>query len=197
MRRLTRIVMPLLAAVLALALLPPAGASATPVSAVTLAYEQHNASLPPCEFSAATLAAALRAQAPDQAEYDETFTLAIQAALTAQAAGHCAHHAAASGTPAATHPTGGSPPASVTDSTSAGPPAPLLALGGLALVLVLAAGTAMLLRLGAWEPLWLADWRQACDEAGYRLGLVRAELADRFGRHGRGSPPPPLSSPGP
>lgn len=167
-----------------------AGAAvASPVSAVTLAYQRDGGKLPACEFSAATLVAALRSQAPDQAEYDESLPLAIQAALNAQDAGACAHHARAATTATTTStsatggaPTGpaGTPPSSITGPTSAGPPAPLLALGGAALLLALAALGLTLLRLSAWEPLWLADWRQACGEAGLRLGLTWREAGDRL-----------------
>ncbi len=182
------------AAVTVLALQGPAAAAAAPVGAVALAYQRAGGRLAPCAFSAATLAAALRAQAPDQAEYDENFTLAIQAALNAQAAGACAHHgtAATGTTTSGAAAPAGSAPTSITAPTSAGPPAPLIALGLAVLLLALAALAFTLLRLSGWDSLWLADWRQACGEAGYRLSLTRGDLADRLAR--RRAPGAGLSS---
>jgi hypothetical protein len=185
------------ALVLALVLAPPAPAApAAPAGAVAEAYARHDAQLPPCEFSAATLAAALRSQTPDQTQYGGDFTLAIQGALAARAAGSCRRRArGARGASSAASTRPGGPvrglPRSITAPTGASAPAPLVALGALTLLLALMAGGVGLARLGGWQPPWMADWRQACGEASLRLDLAWHELADRFGRGPRLSARPP------
>jgi hypothetical protein len=165
-------------AVLALASLAlfPAGAAASPYTDVLRVY-QAQGSVPPCRFSSPQLAAALRGVDAYGQQYFADFGNAVESALAARAAGACipGHRLSPSGSlsPAVL-------PASPTSATGAGPPLPLLLLGGLTVFLVIAAGVGALARGAGWEPGWAAAWRHACGEAGYRLSGGRARLNDRW-----------------
>jgi hypothetical protein len=75
-------------------------------------------------------------------------------------------------------------PHSVTAATGSGIPAPIVVLALGAAVLALGAGAAGFGRLRGWDPLWLADWRHASAEAGFRVGSAWTQLVDRV-RPGR------------
>jgi hypothetical protein len=68
--------------------------------------------------------------------------------------------------------------------TSAGPPAALLILGGLAALMALVALVAVVGRALGFEPRWSLGVRHAFAEAGYRTAGVWAEFTDwvRLGR---------------
>jgi hypothetical protein len=122
----------------------PAAASAAPPSAYqqVLSVYQSQGTVPACQFSGAELSEALNGVDTYGQQYFADFTQAVQAALSARAAGACTGSATAS----ARAPGEAQPPAHfgpVTAATSAGFPAPLAVLAGLAL----AAG---LLGAGAW-----------------------------------------------
>ena len=78
--------------------------------------------------------------------------------------------------PAATTPAG--------TGTDAGDRAAILLLLAVAVLVVLGAILWALARWQAWEPLWLARWRHATGEAGWRAGNAWSEFTDwlRLGR---------------
>jgi hypothetical protein len=132
----------------ALALAAPAQAQSA-YAQVLAAYER-TGTVAPCQFGAGELQHALSGVDTYGAQYFADFTQAIEAALTARAGGQCA------ATTASPPPAAGSTPAgvsaavarlpAVTAATSAGLPAPLVVLGGLAVVLAVGAGSSLLLR---------------------------------------------------
>ena len=172
------------AAVLTLGMpLLPAAARASAYSDVLRAY-QAEGSIPPCRFSSAELAAALKGIDTYGQQYFADFTEAVQSALVQRASGACTPglpaHPLASGTAAPRVPL----PASVTAATDAGVPAPILAMAGLGILLALIAGLGALARSFGWDPQWAAAWRHAWAEASYRVGGGLEEFADWW-RSGR------------
>ena len=155
----------------------PALAGADAFTQVDQAYKR-TGKIDPCRFSAATLSAALRQETTYATQYFQDFSSAVQTALDARAGGQCQTGATAPGSLAGAH-TGGAPPASVTGATSSGIPAPMALLGICAALLALGAAVYAVARFRAWEPLWAADWRHACAEAGFRLSDHWADLTDR------------------
>jgi hypothetical protein len=135
-------------AALALALAAPGGAVAAGAAAsgsyraVLRAYERAG-TIPPCQFTGSQLQGALSGVDTYGAQYFADFTQAIQSALTSRAAGACAGGAAP--TRAAPVPAPVPGPRSdhvarlpgLTGATSAGVPAPLIALGALAVAAAL------------------------------------------------------------
>jgi hypothetical protein len=159
-----------------LALAVPGVAAADAYTTIDRVYNQNNGTIPLCRFSNAQLQAAL-SQAPTyEQEYLADFTDAVQLRISAQANGECKSGSALSTlartTPLA-QPAGRTPalPASITSSSGAGIPLPLL-IGGLIAVICLT-GTLLIagLRWMAIEPRWLTSTRHSLDEAGHRLGL--------------------------
>lgn len=151
-------------------------ASASAYSQVLQTY-QATGSIPACRFSSTQLAAALRGIDTYGQQYFADFTDAVQNALAARAAGACtpgAHR----GFSSVTAPQVPLPP-SPTSSTDASLPLPLLVLGGLTLVLAMAAVGGAGARSAGWEPAWAAAWRHACAEAGERVSGALADLVDR------------------
>jgi hypothetical protein len=71
-----------------------------------------------------------------------------------------------------------------TDEGSGDVPAPLVGLGVLALLALLAGLAVAASRWGGWEPGWAVRARHATGEAGHRVGLTFSEFADwlRLGR---------------
>jgi hypothetical protein len=118
--------------------LPSAAGAADAYQQVLRVYEADGA-IPPCRFSAPELQRALGGVDTYGAQYFADFTNAIGAALTARAAGACGP------APARQAAVGGSSDAvarlpAVTAATSAGVPLPLLVLGALAVVGLVAGG---------------------------------------------------------
>jgi hypothetical protein len=169
-----------IATLVAATLLPVSAAEAGPYAQVLHAY-QTTGTIPPCEFSSAQLATALKGVDTYGAQYFADFTNAIQGALTARASGACSHPAAAS-SPSAARPTSvptGSPRVrSVTSPTAADLPAPMLLMAGLALAFALIGTVAAVGRARGWSPAWAPRWRHAWSEAGYRVGGTWAEFVD-------------------
>jgi hypothetical protein len=157
----------------------PSSATASAYSQVLRAY-QVSGSVPPCRFSSAQLAAALRSIDTYGQQYFADFSNAVQSALAARAAGACTPgaHPRVSSSPAPQAPL----PPSATSATDANLPLPMLVLGGLTAVLSLAVGAAAATRSVGWEPGWAAAWRHAWGEAGYRMSGRAADLADRWRR---------------
>jgi hypothetical protein len=168
--------------ILALAL-APAAARASAYTDVLHIY-QAEGSIPPCRFSSAELAAALKGIDTYGQQYFADFTEAVESALAARASGACtpglAGHLRASGTVAPRTPL----PASATAATDAAVPAPILAMAALAILLALIAALGALARSFGWDPRWAAAWRHAWGEASYRLGGGLDEFGDWW-RSGR------------
>lgn len=163
--------------------LVPAAARASAYSDVLHVY-QSTGSIPPCRFSSAELAAALKGIDTYGQQYFADFTEAVQSALAQRASGACTPgltlHLRASGTSTPRAPL----PASVTAATDAGVPAPILAMAALGILLALLAGLGALARSFGWDPQWAAAWRHAWGEASYRVGGGLDEFADWW-RSGR------------
>jgi hypothetical protein len=119
---------------------PGLAGAASPYQQVLRVYEA-NGALPPCRFSAPELQRALGGVDTYGAQYFADFTNAIQAALTARAAGTCGPLPArrSAGTSRASSDVV-APLPSVTAPTSAGVPVPLIVLGVLAVAGALAGG---------------------------------------------------------
>lgn len=166
----------LLAGLAGPALPDPGAASAGAYSQVLQAY-QATGSIPACRFSSARLAAALKGLDAYGQQYFADFTDAVSGALAAQAAGACAggSHPRSDSVAAPQSPLPPSPSA----PTGADVPLPLLALAGLTLILALLVAGGALARSAGWEPPWAAGWRHGWAEAGERLSLALADLADR------------------
>jgi hypothetical protein len=162
------------------ALSGPAAAGRPSVYNRVLQVYQAQSTIPPCTFSSAELATALRGIDTYGQQYFADFSAAIQGALAARAAGACApsrHQTAQSQVPVAAGP---ALPSSPTAATEAGIPLVILLLGGLGLALAAAAALVALTRGLGWEPAWLPGWRHACAEAGYRISGGWSNLADRW-----------------
>jgi hypothetical protein len=150
----------LVLATLAAGVPAPAAQAASPYQTVLRAYE-HSGTVPPCQFSGATLAEALKGVDTYGAQYFADFTQAVNDALSVRAAGGCSvsrHRArgvapvgSASGGPGASGPGVGIPAhlGALTASTGGPAPAPLLLLGALALSGAVATGVALLRRARA------------------------------------------------
>jgi hypothetical protein len=172
-------------ALLAILAIPVGTASANAYANVLQSYERAG-TVDPCRFTSAQLASALGAVDPAEAQYFGTFTTAVDDALAARARGQCATapalqrvHAADVGSGAAAL---SLPAGSPTAATNGGPPLAVvlmaLSFGALGIVLAIAA----VARMRGWDPAWLASWRHACGEAGYRLGGSWAQFGDRLHR---------------
>jgi hypothetical protein len=129
------------AAALALALTTASATAAPSAYQQVLATYQASGTVPPCRYPAAVLEKALGGVDTYGEQYFADFTQAIQAALASRAAGTCSR-SGTSPRPALTTPVAGRGPGpdqvarlpSVTSATSAGVPAPLLALAVLAVL---------------------------------------------------------------
>ena len=163
----------------AISLAAPSVAAASPYSQVLHTY-QAAGTVPPCRFSSAQLAAALRGIDTYGQQYFADFGDAVQSALAQRAAGACtpgAHRAAgAANAPQAPL------PASVTSPTDGSVPLPMLLLAGLAAAAVLIGGAVLVVRGQGWEPGWAAAWRHAWAEAGFRIAGRLSDAADRWRR---------------
>ncbi len=168
-----------LATVLAVGLLPAATAQASAYTDVLHAYQlAGTGSIPPCQFSAATLGAALKGVDTYDAQYFQDFTGAIRTALSERAAGACSQSSVAPAPPGRISSLPPIPSGPVPGTTSAGVPAPIILMTVIGvLIALLAAATATVRALG-WEPSWAAAWRHAWREAGYRTGGTWAEFSD-------------------
>jgi hypothetical protein len=164
--------------VLAAAALPvPLARAASTYSQVLKTYQVHG-SIPACAFSSPQLERALRAIDTYGAQYFQDFSTAIQNALSARASGGCAPAGVRSRGSAAAAPL---PPLAlgpVTGATHSSLPAPVLLLAGLAAVLALIAGAALLARWRGWSPAWAARFSHAWGEVGYRSEGRWLELSD-------------------
>jgi hypothetical protein len=159
----------LAALVLGLALSPsPAGAAGpSGVYAQVLHAYQTNGSVPACRFSSQQLSSALGSVDTYGQQYYADFIGAIQNALAIRASGACSKTRLTIGVGGGSE---GPPlPPSVTSSTASGIPAPMIALGIVAVALALAGGLGVL----AGQRGGGAEWRHAWDEARYRAGLRR------------------------
>ena len=165
-----------------LVLAAPAGAATSAIQAVEQVYAK-SATIPPCRFSSATLAAALRAAPTYDVEYAGDFGATVQATLAQQAGGRCMHHRAGStfaGPVPGLTPQGRSPslPGSAIGGTGGAIPLPLLlALIAGFLAALAVAVVAVTRRLGS-EPAWADSARHAWGEAEYRLAGTWAEFRD-------------------
>jgi hypothetical protein len=168
--------LPFLVVLLTLAL--PASAAADAFTTVENAYKR-TGTINACQFSAATLSQALRQEDTYATQYFNDFATAVQGALNTRAGGACRAGGGTHLPSGAAALIGGAPPGSVTATTGAGPPAPLLLLAGFAALLALLGGVYGIARAGAWDIPGAADWRQAWAEASYRLSLRWSDLADR------------------
>jgi hypothetical protein len=163
--------------VLAVAALP-AVARANAYTSVLHAYER-TGSIPACSFSSRELDDARKQEDTYAAEYFADFTAAIQTALEARASGQCsAGGNAASVAAASASPVGPQHLGSVTSATGSGVPAPIVLMAVIALGAALVAAGAGVAYLRGWDPAWVAAWRHACDESGYRIGAIWAEFTD-------------------
>ncbi len=154
---------------------------------VLQAYEQQG-SVPPCQFTSAQLQSALHGIDTYGAQYFQDFSSAVQAALTARAAGQCSRAATRKaaitrGASRAKLDVGG-----VSSPGSGSFPAPIVALAVICVLLALVASVNGVLRWGRFEPPALASWRHSRREAAGRLELAWLDLRDRLGsRAGRGA----------
>jgi hypothetical protein len=173
--------------VLAAAPLPAAASTRSAYSAVLRAY-QTTGTVPACEFTSRQLSSALKGIDTYGAQYFSDFASAVQAALSARAAGSCERGAgAALARLASARPSTSPPPpplGAVTTPTDANLPLPLLlmiALGGCGLAGVLLAGV---WRWRGWSPRWAIVWRHATGEAAYRTEGTWLDFTDwlRSGR---------------
>ena len=162
----------------ALALLP-ASALASAYTQVLRVY-QADGSIPPCRFSSTELAAAMKGVDTYGQQYFADFTNAVQSALAARASGSCAPgRPARASTPIALS-RGPALPASVTSSTDANVPAPILLMAAIALLLAAAAAVAAVSRAFGLDAPWAAAWRHAWAETAWRAGGRWADLVDRW-----------------
>jgi hypothetical protein len=152
----------------------PAPARADIYSQVLRTY-QAQGSIPACQFTSAQLSAALKGVDTYGAQYFADFTDAIQTALAARASGACIQRSAGSRATAALPPLR---PGSLTASTSAGLPAPILAMTVLGMLILATFVLRALARAFGWDPAWAARWRHACAEASYRVGGGLGSFAD-------------------
>lgn len=145
-----------------------------------LAVYEADAQIPPCQFTSQELSAALAGVDAYGAQYFADFTEAVQTALAQRASGACSGATARAGR--AAPPSGRLAslrlPASPTSPTDSGLPAPILAMGGIALAAALAAGLRAISRAAGWEPRWAPAVRHGWAEAGYRAGGRLAEIRD-------------------
>jgi hypothetical protein len=150
----------------------PATALAGPYQQV---YETYSTTggVSACQFSAATLEAALKDTPSYSLEYDADFTLAVQNAISARAGGACSRGSSSKlrglklqltnyGNPA--------PPSGVTTANGAGVPLPLVLLALLALFGLLGTGVIAGGRALGFRPRWAAAADHALRETEYRLG---------------------------
>lgn len=169
LRRLTALVTVLLAAA-------PGWATAAPnIYSQVLAAYQANGSIPPCQFTSAQLQAALKGVDTYGQQYFADFTNAIQTALATRGAGACLPGGTRG--PAGQQSVAASQfvPPSITGSTSAGWPAPLLVLAGLSVAFACAGVLTVLGRTRGWDPRWAALLRHG-------LGEVGSHAADAWSR---------------
>lgn len=156
--------------------LPAPIAFASAYSQVLGIYEQTGA-IPSCKFSSAQLVSASKGVDTYGAQYFADFTNAIQSALAARASGACEQNrrlsALGPGTGLRERAAG-----SLTSSTAAGLPAPIVLLGVLGGLFALLAGSGLLARARGWDPVWAAVWRHAWATAGWRVGGAWAEFRD-------------------
>lgn len=181
-----------LAIVLSVGLVLPASAAADIYHQVLSTYEAHG-SIPPCRFSSSQLDTALRSIDAYGQQYFADFTDAIDNALADRASGACMPGGikARSRRSALAAGAGALPP-SVTSATSAGVPAPMLLLGAMALLGLVATIVVWATRVIGWQPRWASGWRHGWAEAGYRMAARRAWISDALrtlaNRSGIGGP---------
>ena len=192
MRLLRRLGLPLL-----LLTVLPATAGASIYSQVLHTY-QESGSVPPCLYTGAQLATALKSVDVYGQQYFSDFTNAIQTALAQRAGGVCESGSVG----AAGAPNSGGPPLRlppVTAATGAGLPLPLLALAIIVLLGLLAATASGLRRVlgrdaasgGPWGHLWAeAGWRGAGAWADFQDWLRPGRARGRGERVSRPAPRP-------
>jgi hypothetical protein len=177
---------PIVATVLALALLPAGAAGASVYTDVLHTY-QASGSIPPCRFSSAQLSTALKGIDTYGQQYFADFSDAVQNALAARASGACAPATLRAAIAARrSHRTGPAPalPSTLTAPTNADLPAPILLMAAVAIAAAAVLALRALVLAGGWEPEWALRWRHAWGEAAYRAGGGWADLRDRL-RRGR------------
>ncbi|HSO98455.1 MAG TPA: hypothetical protein VLP43_05855 [Solirubrobacteraceae bacterium] len=194
MRLLRRLGLPLL-----LLTVLPATAGASIYSQVLRTY-QESGSIPPCLYTGAQLATALKGVDVYGQQYFSDFTNAIQSALAQRAGGACAGGGGGGGAAVASD--SGGPPfrlPPVTAATGAGVPLPLLALSVIVLLGLLAATASGLRRAlgrdaasgGPWGHLWAeAGWRGAGAWADFEDWLRPGRAGGRGVRVSRRAPRP-------
>lgn len=167
----------------ALALALPASASASAYSSVERVYAT-TGTVPPCQFSADELQAALKQTPPYDREYFGDFIDAVQAALGRRAAGSCgaALEPGARVIASGPLPPAPRPPGSLTAATGAALPFPLVAGACLLAVACLLGAGGWLMSSAGSDPAWAESLRRSWREAEYRLGGGWEELRDRFSR---------------
>jgi hypothetical protein len=179
--RVVRRVSIVVAAIVAMLTVPASGAVASSYSRILKTYEREG-TVPPCAFTSAQLSNALRGVDTYGAQYFADFTDAINSALAARASGQCVSRAVQAQT-AATDIGGrvASRPlhvGSLTAPTSAGVPLPILLLAAIATAIAAVMAVAGIARVRGWDPAWVAGWRHAWGEAGYRTDGAWAGFVD-------------------
>ena len=145
---------------------------------VLQSYKAHG-SIPPCLFTSPQLSSALSSVDTYGQQYFADFIAAIQSAEDARASGACSKgHHSASAPAVGPSSRGPSIPSSVTASSSSGIPAPLIALGVAALLLVGATGLAVVARRRTEPSEWSHGWAQTR----YRVGELWDGLSGRLRR---------------
>ena len=181
---------------LAILVVPGAGAGADPFTAVEQVYAQTQV-IPPCEFSSRELNQAQSTIPNDDAQYEQDLVAAIEQARQERADGACraTRHVAAKavtvpvGTPAPppAAPLGRGTPlvaGSVLAATDSGPPAPFAILEIFGFLFLAATAVLCAARLRGWDPAWTARAGHLWNEAGHRVSGVWSEFGDRL-RSGR------------
>ncbi len=142
-----------------------------------------------CQFTSTQLNGALKTIDVYGQAYFPDFANAIQTALVTRASGGCstAGRSGAGGAgPAGATGVGGAgggssalTPGPVTAATDAPIPAPIVILAALVAASLALAAAVALTRARGWDPRWAAAARHSLREAGYRVGGIWEEFADR------------------
>jgi hypothetical protein len=145
---------------------------------------QTKGTIPPCSFSSAQLEGVLKSVDTYAAQYFQDFTNAISAAIAQRAAGACSTQRSTTSLPqlGSTVGSGRLPGGPVPAASSAGVPAPIVALAVFAGLFLLAAALAGAVGLVGRDPAWAAAWRHSWNEAEYRIGGGWLALRDRLRR---------------
>jgi hypothetical protein len=179
-----------LAALLAILVLPVAKANASAFTAVAQVYAQTQ-TIPPCRFSSSELSQAESSVPTDAQQYEQDLVAAIEQARQERADGACVKRRG-SAVPAARLPAGTPVPPSVpplgqsaslnagsaTAAAGSGLPGPVAILVILGVLLVVASAVLWTGRLRGWNPAWLVRAGHSWSEAGYRIAGIWSEFGD-------------------